>query len=244
MPKAKTGNFTLRTLADSLTAEKCTHRFTALQRSGQYSELRIIGRGKKFRIVGYKWPGKTTRRKLNIGNARKNPNMKTATDNQVYFKQYGKNKVGWINRETPTKYELTFKVGESTRTVLRPKNKVMFVKTGKKGKIKKNPTGKCSATKNPTKALQEAIHLSREFHGLEPRKVRNIKFEIPKSLMQIGSCSQVNYISDKFDEKIREYFHQFTNEALLFADPKPQKDGKQVLIIIGKFKIKPEGITG
>lgn len=94
------------------------------------------------------------------------------------------------------------------------------------------------------KAIKKALKLSREFHGLEPRRIKNIEVEIPKALVQIGSCSQINYISDKFDEKIREYFHEFESEVLLFADVEAQPDGSWLLLLKGNFKVKPEGITG
>lgn len=71
MPKAKTGNFTLRKIVQNVPADKAAHRFAALQRSGGYSELRFVQRGKSaFDIVGYKWPDKGVRRRLGIGKAR------------------------------------------------------------------------------------------------------------------------------------------------------------------------------
>lgn len=239
MPAKKyTGaHFTLRTLADRLTAEKCTLRFIALQRSGRYSELRIVPRqgGKTFRIVGYRWPDRTARRRQGIG--RKNPTG--ATPNQVNFGQHGKTKVGWINRSTPTRYEIVYKEGEHTRTVWRKKNNVTFSKTGRRGKVS-NP---CPTTTENPKSLAKAVELSRKFHDLEPRRIKNINFKPPKALMHIGRCVRVDYLSDKFDEKYRQYFHEFVKRSDLFVDPEPQANGKMVMFIIGDFEIKPEGIT-
>jgi len=243
MPKAKTGNFTLRTLADKLSADEATPRFLALQRSGQYSELRILQKGKQFRIVGYKWPDKSVRRKLNIGRARINPTPEHGpTSNQVYFQFRNKRLVGWINREMQTRYEITYKVGDQTRTLFRPKNAVMFVKTGKRGKV--NPTGQCSKRKNPDPALEKALIRSEEFHGLPPRHVKHTDITFPKALVLIGDCAQIDYISDKFDGKLRRYFHEFDHDCQVFTGEKPQPDGSNLLIIKGRFKIKPEGIIG
>ena len=75
-------------------------------------------------------------------------------------------------------------------------------------------------------------------------KIKNVKWEKPKALTHLGECSQVNYINDKFDGKLREYYHEFKNRPQLFASDRPQPDGSEMLLIIGKFKIRKEGITG
>lgn len=241
MPKARSGNFTLRKIALAVPAHQAAHRFASLQRSGQYSELRFIQRGKSaFDIVGYKWPDKGTRRKLNIGRARINPTPAgDATPNQVLFGMRGKTKVGWINRSTPTRYEITYKSGAQTRTVWREKSKVKFQATGKRGKVK----NACPKNANPS-PVHEAAKLSEQFHGAAPRKVRSVFIRWPKAFMRIGQCAQVDYISDKFDGKVRQYFHKFEKPAELFSDTKPQADGSMIMLIRGKFRIKPEGITG
>jgi len=243
----KGGNFKIRILADGLSADKTVQRFLSLQRSGQYSELRIVqkGRGSKYRITGYKWPSKSARRKLNIGKARWNPNAeKGPTDNQVLFGQRGKTKVGWIHRETPTRYEITYKSGPHSRTVWRKKNLVKFVKTGRRGKVPTKNVCPKTANTSKTAAVKKAVKISKEFFQFKPRKIKKVKFNSPKALTHLGECSQVNYINDKFDGKFREYFHEFENKPQLFAADRPQPNGSQMLLIIGKFKIKKEGITG
>lgn len=241
MPKARSGNFTLRKIAVGLPADKAAHRFASLQRSGQYSELRFLQRGKSaFDIVGYRWPDKGTRRKLNIGRARINPTASgDITPNQVLFGAGGKTKVGWINRSTPTRYEITYKDGAQTRTCWRLKSKVKFQLTGKRGKIE----NACPKNANPS-PIAEAAKLSERFHGAAPRKVRSVHIRWPKAMMRIGSCAQVDYRSDKWDGKERQYFHKFGQGAELYADTKPQADGSMIMLIRGKFRIKPEGITG
>jgi len=238
MPKAKTGNFTLRTIAKGLTDVKAFHRFLALQRSGNYSELRIIQTGSRYAIKGYRWPDKTTRRKLGIG---KNPSPKNAvTPNQVYFGQGGKTKLGWINRETPTRYLITYKSGPHTKQAWRKKDKVKFVGTGKTGKVR----NKCPKMENPKKQTQAAIEMSEKFHGYKPRHIRNTRLTWPTSLVRIGACAQIDYVSDKYDGKLRRYYHEFETPCEVYAGPVTQADGTNLLIIRGKFKIKPDGIIG
>lgn len=314
MPRARSANFTLRRIATRVPAATAAHRFAALQRSGQYSELQFIQRGKgDFDIVGYKWPDKGARRKYNIGRARINPDQakfskkqlstlrekfagfKTlpvsslaefhrifshgsdnvvkqlseanikfvsklalnelirrglygqnpsagagVTPNQVLFGMRGKTVVGWINGESPTRYQITYKTGAQTRTVWRMKNRVKFMATGKYGKVR----NRCPKSANPEQPLKRALRLSEEFHGAAPRKISRTFIDWPRALVQIGSAAQVDYISDKFDGKLRQYFHQFEKPALVLAGASPQRDGDNLLIIKGKFKITQKGIEG
>lgn len=384
MPKAKTGNFTLKKIAAAIPAQDAAHRFAALQRSGQYSELRFIQRGKSsFDIVGYRWPDKGVRRKLGIGRARnpfeykkgdqvelrhvdgngrvhwidavildrvaydanerpvykcryelggkffektcfhsdlidtwadvefnpagekfsaaqlaklraayahkagapaeilpkfhalfdrltvdqlkqlrdakikfvsalalneltrrdkKNPStVAGATPNQVKFGLRGRTVVGWINRETPTKYEISYKVGAQLAHVWRKKTAVKFVATGKRGRVKNN----CPKTaENPATSRAAAVELSKKFHHFDPRKIHSVNVQWPKHLVALGPCVRIDYYSNKFDGKGRVYFHEFEKPCVVMAGAVPQSDGTNLLIVKGKFEIKPEGITG
>lgn len=312
MPKAKSGNFTLKKIVAAIPAHLAAHRFAALQRSGRYSELRFIQRGKSsFDIVGYQWPDKGVRRKLGIGNARKNPNelpagtpvsmrlvgpedrikwidgeiigavgtdnhgypvyrckyelggkffekvcfgsdisvdiadenptpKKGATRNQVLFGLRGKTLVGWINKETPTQYQISYKVGPRLHHVWRAKDKVKFQSTGKYGRVKNN----CPKTANPGAELSEAVRLSKKFNGFVPRRIRRVNIQWPNAAMLIGPCVRLDYFSKKWDGKGKIYFHEFEKPCQVFAAAKPQPDGDNLLIVKGKFEIRPEGITG
>jgi len=92
--------------------------------------------------------------------------------------------------------------------------------------------------------VSKAVKLSRKFYGFDPRKIKSIDVHWPKSLTCLGLCSQVSYVSDKTDGKMREYYHRFDGKVTLFAGVPSQKNGENLLIIKGKFKIQPEGITG
>jgi hypothetical protein len=247
MPKAKTGNFTLKKIAAAVPAANAAHRFAALQRSGQYRELRFIQRGKAaFDIVGYRWPDKGVRRKFNIGRARVNPSPSgAATPNQVLFGLKGKTVVGWINAETPTRYQITYKVGAQSRAVWRKKNRVKFQRSGKYGSLSVLRNN-CPKTANPpaSGAVHAATELSQQFHGFKPRRIQRVRIDWPKALTHLGQCAQVDYVCRKFDGKTRRYFHEFENVAHVLAAPNSQPDGDSLLIIKGKFRIKPEGITG
>lgn len=94
------------------------------------------------------------------------------------------------------------------------------------------------------RAVDQAIKLSKRFHGFDPRRLQSVDIVWPKALVLIGRCLRIDYLCDKFDGKDRIYFHEFKNQCVVYAGESPQKDGTSLLIIHGKFKIKPEGITG
>lgn len=100
--------------------------------------------------------------------------------------------------------------------------------------------------KRKSRALRKALAKSEEFFGAKPRWVKKIELEYPRTLVQIGSCPRVDYVSDKWDGKLRLYFHQFDSEDMpvILAAPEPQPNGDNMILIIGKFKIEAEGIIG
>jgi hypothetical protein len=98
-------------------------------------------------------------------------------------------------------------------------------------------------TENPS-PVERASKLSKKFHGAAPRTVKHIDFRSPKCLALIGSCAQLDYISDKWDGKRRQYYHKFEKPCLVMADPDPQPDGSRLIVILGKFKITERGIIG
>jgi len=93
-------------------------------------------------------------------------------------------------------------------------------------------------------AVQRAVRRSKSFWGFTPRKIDRIRLTWPGALVNLGRCSQVNYVSDKYDGELREYFHKFEGNVEIFAADSAQADGREIIVIIGKFKIKPEGIVG
>lgn len=97
---------------------------------------------------------------------------------------------------------------------------------------------------NPPAELAAAAELAERFNGKPPRRIRSVKIRWPRALMHVGPCAQLDYVSDKWDGKLRQYFHEFTGRCDLFAAPAAQPDGDGLLILKGKFKLKPEGITG
>ena len=301
MPKARSGNFTLRRIVTAIAAAKAAHRLLALQRSGQYSELRLIARGKRsFDIVGYRWPDKGVRRRLGIGRARKNPlppdsglcawcrhlfDRKTGrptkalspvefeatrhdgtshgicrtckekqlaglaarrnvsvsdrtTANQVLFGSRGKTRVGWINRHIgANKYEIVYKVGRQLKRVVRDRAHVKFMVPRR--------VNRCPKNANPVAAsVTDAARLSASFHGAAPRHLRQVQVTWPKSLTLLGRCAQLDYVSDKFDGKVRRYFHEFTKPCLVLAAPRRQVGGDSLILLKGRFTIGPEGISG
>lgn len=100
--------------------------------------------------------------------------------------------------------------------------------------------------KRHTRALRKALGKSEEFFGARPRWIKKIELEYPGSLVQLGVCPRVDYVSDKWDGKLRIYFHNFGEEDMpvILAAPEPQKNGDNMIVIIGKFEIEAEGIIG
>lgn len=95
-----------------------------------------------------------------------------------------------------------------------------------------------------SRKIKRAVVRSYEFHGAPPRNLKVVNIKIHPVLVHIGGCMQLNYLSDKFDGEEREYYHRFGPGCKVFAFDRPQPDGSEILIIKGKFKIKPVGLTG
>lgn len=89
-----------------------------------------------------------------------------------------------------------------------------------------------------------AIDLSKKFHGLVPRHVHRTRVNWPLNLVLIGGCARLEYLSDKTDGEVRLYYHDFEGPAQVYAAPIAQPGGKNMLVIIGKFKITEDGIIG
>lgn len=94
-------------------------------------------------------------------------------------------------------------------------------------------------------AVETAIEKSHQFYGFDPRKVDNVHVDQwPNALVCLGGCAGVNYVSDKWDGQLTEYVHRFDGATRLFlAVPRPTR-GKNMLIILGNFKVTADGIVG
>jgi hypothetical protein len=95
-----------------------------------------------------------------------------------------------------------------------------------------------------TASVKRAVDLSREFYGFDPRHIKKIEFNCPKTMVSLGHCAQIDYVTDKYDGIERQYYHQFKGPCVVFASAEPQPNGQNALIIIGKFKIDDRGIVG
>ena len=103
---------------------------------------------------------------------------------------------------------------------------------------------KWKAAINPDRHVAAAVRKSELFHGKPPRRISSVKVTWPKALVHIGPCAQLDYVSNKWGDKLTQYFHQFTGRCDVFAAPTTQPDGDGLLILKGSFKLQPEGITG
>lgn len=93
-------------------------------------------------------------------------------------------------------------------------------------------------------AVDRAVAVSEKFHGQRARFQTEFEIDWPDSLVALGVCARVDYIADKFGDGVVRYWHEFEGVPMLYADPELQADGKQVMVIIGKYKIESAGITG
>jgi len=100
--------------------------------------------------------------------------------------------------------------------------------------------------KKLSNALRKALKKSEEFFGAKPRWIKKVELDYPRTFVQIGVCPRVDYVSDKWDGKLRVYFHNFDPEDMpvILAAPEAQTNGENMIIILGKFDIKAEGIIG
>lgn len=92
--------------------------------------------------------------------------------------------------------------------------------------------------------VREAISRSKRFHGRKIKNIKSVPIQWPKALVAIGRCARVDYLSDKYDGKMRLYFHEFDEPALILAGESEQKNGENLLIIKGRFDINSLGIVG
>jgi hypothetical protein len=91
-----------------------------------------------------------------------------------------------------------------------------------------------------------AKRLSKLFHWFKASRVTHRKWTTPEELVRLGSaCAQVNYVSDKFDGELREYYHKFEGRSELFAAVDEKGNAiPGTLIILGDFDINEFGIVG
>lgn len=94
------------------------------------------------------------------------------------------------------------------------------------------------------KWINAAKKLSSRFYWMKPRRVKALEIQWPKSLVMIGVCPEINYVSDKFDGVVKQYFHEFEDLPIVMIGVPRQKNGENLIIIKGKFKIKADGIVG
>jgi hypothetical protein len=88
-----------------------------------------------------------------------------------------------------------------------------------------------------------AKDLYRAFHGRNPRSIRNAEFRVPRELVFLGNAVDISYRCDKRngggDGKMATYIHDFARGTKLFTD----ENGKILIIIGEKLKIKESGIN-
>ena len=101
------------------------------------------------------------------------------------------------------------------------------------------PVSKEKKTKVPSNRLYE------DFTGYYVSGIRTAfggRERTPKRLVDLGKVKAIIYESSKWDRKKREYIHKFRTHPIAKTD-----DSNNPLLIKisgGRFRVKPEGITG
>lgn len=147
--------------------------------------------------------------------------------------------MGWIGQSTPTRYRIDYKKRPGQKGyshVWRRKVEVLFVTTGKPGRVKRANVSR--------QAITQAARLSQRFHGFRPRRLKRVTLTWPKALALIGHVVRLDYLSDKEDGKSRIYTHDFEQPVQAFASRSGKREQKNLLLLRGKFTITEKGIVG
>jgi len=94
--------------------------------------------------------------------------------------------------------------------------------------------------KSKKAALQAAAELYESFREKTPRRIGDIKFDLPKAVAIIGHVDQIGYRTTH-GKKVVYYKHEFSKGSRpLFC---VSADGRQLLLLGGRFKFTDRGIV-
>jgi hypothetical protein len=90
------------------------------------------------------------------------------------------------------------------------------------------------------KQLHAAIELYRSFRERTPKKLKTVQIDIPRVVAVIGHCESIDYTTTHGSETVL-YRHDFVkgSRPLLCVS----SDGKQLMLIGGRFKFTERGIV-
>ncbi|HNQ49495.1 MAG TPA: hypothetical protein PKI22_08790 [Hydrogenophilus thermoluteolus] len=93
------------------------------------------------------------------------------------------------------------------------------------------------------KTVDRAVQLCRKFTGREPETltVEDVPEGTPEVLVVLGELSGLQYASNKFDGKKREYFHETRRPRARLCS---NAAGDRLFIVGGKMRVRPEGLVG
>lgn len=90
--------------------------------------------------------------------------------------------------------------------------------------------------KNPHRYrnLERAVRKFREFNWRDPRRMREVKFDLSSPLVKIGPVTQLNYLHAK-EGHLTEYYHTTKPpHPVLYAHP----SGKLFIILGGRLRVR------
>jgi len=82
-----------------------------------------------------------------------------------------------------------------------------------------------------------------DFTGREKAVITNENIDLPgpkEKLIFVGRAPEINYLSNKFDGKIRLYKHKLKKHGKIFIT----SNGKTIIISGLNINVKKEGLTG
>lgn len=90
------------------------------------------------------------------------------------------------------------------------------------------------------RAIRAAVKLYRDFREKEPKRLTTVDFDIPEAVMVIGHVEAIKYRTTHGGEtELYEHPFQPGSRPLLVAS----SDGKQLLLLGGRYKFTARGIV-
>lgn len=90
------------------------------------------------------------------------------------------------------------------------------------------------------KVIRAAVNLYQSFREKAPKRIKVVQFDVPEAVMVVGHVEEIAYRTTH-GEKTEHYVHAFEpgSRPLLVAS----HDGKQLLLLGGRYKFTDRGIV-
>jgi hypothetical protein len=110
------------------------------------------------------------------------------------------------------------------------------------GRVPPSSRAKARRASNPTlgDAARRAALIYERFTGHYADEAQRVNFKVPRAVAEIGTCDGILYTTVR-DGKTEHYKHEFaaTDKPLMCVS----EDGRQLLLIGGRYKFTARGIV-